>query len=355
MNIIAPVNNVFEVERIIKAGANELYCGVMPKELWEKYNIMSCLNRRPSVTSNLSNYNELAKVVKLAHNHGISVSFTLNEFYPETQYNLVVEEFKRALSCEVDAFVVSDIGLLYMIQKRHLKKCSFKIHISNCGNVFNSKTAEFYSELGAERIILPRDLTIKEIKDLTRLLSVPMEMEAFILNQKCHNIDGFCTFQHGISTVKHKNIFCSKVLHNILGLFPSKALKMARSYFMKNELACLLGYNLNIVGESNNLKIAEIRESHKQYSSMKKFLYSCGACSIYELNNAGVNYIKIVGRCLFGDKIKDISFIRNCINLLKAVETRKEYIQEIRKLRKRMFGPGMCTKEYCYYLDNDIY
>ncbi len=346
MKIVSPITRFSEVKALIKAGADELYCGVIPFDLLKKYGLASCLNRRPNLFSNLNGYGELEKLVKLAHAGNVRVGLTINEFYPQTQIELAWEQFERGLACGVDAFIVSDIGLLYRIMKERQKNYHFEVHISNCGTTFNSETAEFYRGFRASRIILPRDLNIEEISDLVGLMPVAMETEAFILNQRCHNIDGFCTFQHGISPVRRKIVLANCLGSFVAGMIPDWFLRFAQRSAVENELACCLDYDIKPANDSSDVKTA-----YSYYENRaRNFLDSCGACSIYDLNSMGIGYLKIVGRCLVSDKIRDIRFIKACVGLLDSVVVRSEFVQAVQRLRKKFFGSEKgCGREYCYY------
>ncbi len=199
MKITAPVNKPEEVEKIIKEGAGELYCGVMPAEWKNKYTNIVSPNRREWTSANLSGFDELKEVVNIAHACGVPVFLTVNTFYTQEQYPLILRQLTEANRIGVDALIAGDLGLLALLKKEGL---NIDIHISNIGTAFNSETVAFYKELGAKRIILPRQLMVDEIVDLVKSES-GIEFEVFGMNSGCKNIDGFCTYQHGISEIMY--------------------------------------------------------------------------------------------------------------------------------------------------------
>ena len=345
MKIVSPVTSFSETRALIKAGADELYCGVLPADLLRKYGIVSCLNRRPNVFSNLSGYRELVKIVNLAHAGNVRVALTINEFYPETQIEPAWEQFKRGIECGVDAFIVSDIGLLCRIQGEK-KNARFEVHISNCGAVFNPESVAFYREFGASRIILPRDLNTAEAAGLVGSMPAGMEAEAFVLNQKCRNIDGFCSFQHGINPPGIRFPPVSAFGKLIAGLIPVRFLKSARISAIENELGCCLDYDISPA--EGSLGAETIRSYYENRAC--RFLDSCGACAIYDLNAAGIKFLKIVGRCLVSDKVKDIRFIKACLGLLDSAAGKNEFTRGVKGLKEKFFGTEKgCGREYCYY------
>ncbi|MCK5393081.1 MAG: U32 family peptidase, partial [Candidatus Omnitrophica bacterium] len=160
IKVLAPINRPEEVEQIIKAGADELYCGVLPENWKQRYSNIASPNRREWTSANLSNFGQLREIVKTAHSYGVPVYFAVNAFFTEQQYPLIMSHITEAKAAGVDALIVADIGLMLNIKEANL---DINIHISNCGTAFNSETVEFYRDLGASRIVLPRQLMIDEI------------------------------------------------------------------------------------------------------------------------------------------------------------------------------------------------
>lgn len=93
MKLIVPISKVEEVLPIIEAGADELYCGVLPLEWYKKYTNVASINRAERMRSNLKNFDELKQIVKMAHSYNIPVSLALNSIYTEDQYPLLFIQF----------------------------------------------------------------------------------------------------------------------------------------------------------------------------------------------------------------------------------------------------------------------
>lgn len=352
MHIVAPIVRLNEAEAVINAGADEIYCGVFIKERSDKYSI-GCLNKRPGASLNLVNYSDLKMLVKKAHLYNIAVNFTLNEFYYEREFLLANEQMEKALDCGVDALIISDIGLICKLREKRYDRV--KLHISTAGTTFNSETIKFYKELGASRIILPRHLTLNEIRNLaTKIKDISdIDLEIIILNERCYNIDGFCAFRHGVFTFYHR--LFSEFLNNRcwnknLVSALSKTVLKRRHNSTRGELACCLKYNINCIDDLCLKKKQDLKRTAVTFafSDPKTFLNACGACSIYDLNEIGIKYIKIVGRRLFGDKVKDVRFITDSMTLLSDKLTKNEYIEKIKELFQKTFR-YQCNRQYCYY------
>ena len=202
IKILSPVSCFDEVEDVIAAGADELYCGVLLEDWRNRYTVAASLNRRQEdnptlgTSPHFKNFEDLEKSTKVAHSHGVPVILTLNEhYYSQGQYPHLLSYVDKAREAGVDAFIIGDSAFMVSIRERGME---VPFHVSTAGTVFNSETAKFYQELGASRIILPRHLTMEEIASIAS--EVPdIELEAFILNSRCGNIDGLCTFQHGLA------------------------------------------------------------------------------------------------------------------------------------------------------------
>ena len=313
MKILSPVDRVEEVDELVKAGADELYCGGLTKD-WA-YRTVS-VNRRHEKQASFETFEELETCVKIAHSYGIPVFLTLNEHYCTAfDFPIVLGYAEKARELQVDAFIVTDLSLILALREKGVE-----IHISTGGTTFNSECAMFYRSLGAKRIILPRHLTVNEIRQIVE--NVPeIKMEVFILNSKCPNIDGFCTFHHGLTEVVEE--------------------EEKKNY----RNACMLPYEISadcpkesVVWERQHIwRIAHMDER------------PCGACALIDFIEMGVASVKIVGRGnTLSKKVMDIQFIKTAIDFLKESPTKREFTEKARKLYQETYG-WPCRIYMCYY------
>ncbi len=336
LKILSPLSQVAEVEPLIEAGADEFYCGVLPSEWREKYTVAACINRRQednkiiSTSPHLQSFEELAQSVRLSHARNIPVALTINEhYYSREQYPYLRDYIEQALRAEVDAFIIGDLGLLFTLQDMG---SSAKIHISTAGTAFNAEAVHFYRDLGASRVILPRHLSLEEIGEIAQKVS-GIELEAFILNSRCANVDGFCTFQHGLADLVDE--------------------KERKSY----ENSCMLLYEVSAAVEDCSDEEAEqiLREKiswERQHfwSALHIDDRPCGGCALFEFEEMGLAGVKIVGRDNAPEKkIKDVRFMRSLLRFLRENRPAKKSFRE--------FARTLYTEEYkwpclvfkCYY------
>ncbi|OGW75953.1 MAG: hypothetical protein A2Z72_04615 [Omnitrophica bacterium RBG_13_46_9] len=357
MKILAPINNPKEAEDIIRAGADEIYCGVLPADWRGKYTNVASSNRREWKAANLESFYGLKKIVDTAHAEKVPVYLALNALYTEEQYQQVFDQIEQSKNIGVDALIVADLGLLLNLKNR---KTGLDIHISTGGTTFNSETAKFYEELGASRIILPRHLRIREMEKIVR--SCPsLKFEVFILNSGCKNIDGFCTFQHGVNEILHprmwnlpKRLNFDRYFLNVVRRMPSKLAVRIKSDVFGIDSACLLNYKITMDSDPADLDKEKKQHILRNISSgftLLSGIDTCGACRLAELKDAGVYGVKIVGRNYStSKKISDIIFLRTVLRHMENnAPGKKEFYKYVKNVFRRTYG--LDCKSLCYYPD----
>ena len=358
MKILAPVNKSQEVESIIASGADEIYCGVLPASWLKKYTNVASPNRREWTSANLPDFKELNKVVDIAHVHHVPVYLTVNTFYTEEQYPLILQQIECAKKMGVDAFIIGDLGLILILKSVDL---NVSFHISNTGTVFNSEAIKFYKGLGASRIILPRQLSLEEISELVDSEN-NIEFEVFIMNSGCKNIDGFCTFHHGVSEILHPvtwNFFKRLGFdHYILELTrraPFGLSRRIKSNIFGIDSACLLNYKVSLISDESSQK--DSSAAIKAVCSSFNLLSGadpCGACDLYRLKKMGVDSLKIVGRNYpTFKKVKDVKFLKKLLLYLQQNPRVSE--EAFRKYSRSEYMSEYKTNcgNFCYRSNSD--
>ncbi|MBD3353711.1 MAG: U32 family peptidase [Candidatus Lokiarchaeota archaeon] len=110
-------------------------------------------------------------------------------------YNNELEELKKIIRVakdnEIDAIICHDLASIEIA-----KKIGIPFHISTQANISNYVSAQFYNKLGAERLILSRELNLKQIKEILEKTNI--EIEVFIHGAMCTAISGRCYFSSEI-------------------------------------------------------------------------------------------------------------------------------------------------------------
>ncbi|MDW7709034.1 MAG: U32 family peptidase [Deferrisomatales bacterium] len=188
---MAPVRSAAEVAPLCEAGADELYCGVAPS-WWEERYGGAWASRRDPRAAGVADLGELDRIVSLAGNRPVHVALNAAR-YPDGAVGELAE-FGRHLLREhgVSALIVADLELILTLTDQGLGP---RLHVSSLATVTNGSAAAFFRELGASRVILPRHLTLPEI----RACLVPgLEYEVFLLNDGCVFEEGLCATTHAL-------------------------------------------------------------------------------------------------------------------------------------------------------------
>lgn len=357
MKILAPINSPKEVKKVIQAGADEIYCGILSRNWMEKYTNIASSNRREWRAANLRSFDELQEVTDIAHSNNTPVYLALNALYTKKEYPLVFEQIERSQKIGVDALIVADLGLLLSLRQ---KKIDLDIHLSTGGTTFNSQTAEFYKELGVSRIVLPRHLQIQEIKQIVRRCP-SLKFEVFILNSGCKNIDGFCTFQHGVNEILHRQAWnlpkkfnLDSHLLNAIRRLPIKLAQKIKGNIFGVDSPCLLNYKVSFAAISADIN-RERRQSIIKNISSSFNLFSgidtCGVCRIAELKDIGVYGVKVVGRNYStSKKSRDTEFLKTVLSHTKNQNgDRREFYDYVKNTFRKMYK--LDCRSLCYYPD----
>ena len=191
VELLLPAGSIEKLDYAINYGADAIYLGMVDFSLrtMRKGDVITAEN--------------LKKAIDLAHSYGKKVYMTLNIYaYDEDIKNLYdcIDVIKDA---RPDALIVSDFGILNIIKN---KLPDIDIHISTQTNTLNSEAVKFWRDFGATRVILARELSIKQIAQIRK--NVPdIELEVFVHGAQCVSLSGRCLLSdymtHGERKANH--------------------------------------------------------------------------------------------------------------------------------------------------------
>ena len=327
MKIAAPISILDELEPVIAAGADEIYLGCVPEE-WRLRFGPSGMSRRPM--GNLDSIDSLKAAIDRAGALGATVSLTLNQqHYDKAQLDRILEISRIFADSGGYAMIVADIGLMSALADIRL---NVRIHVSSIAAVRNSQTARFFQDQGADRIVFPRYLTLKDI-ELICANAPDMEYEAFVLNDGC--------------------IFDEAVCHTIH--LPGRV----------GGAICMDNYTArHRRADERSLSALEadlLRTNDQTYKRWAWHKFSCGfsttedgypfgpcgLCAIPSLARAGIGTVKIAGREFpTKRKVKSIEMVKR---VLRRLESGDDVARFAVGLRNR---PDLCAEGHmCYYPD----
>ena len=196
VELLMPAGNLEKLEYAVRYGANAVYLGVVDFSL------------RAMRKGELITLANLKEAVNLAHSLGAKAYLTLNIFAFNDdikQLEGCIDVFKDA---NPDAVILSDFGVFNLVRKY---MPDTPVHISTQTNTLNYESVKFWRDLGAARVILARELAIKDIAKIRE--KVPdIELECFVHGSQCVSFSGRCLlsdyFTNGERKANHGN--CSQ-------------------------------------------------------------------------------------------------------------------------------------------------
>ena len=132
---------------------------------------------------------ELKQAVALCHSRGVAVHVTCNTMPRNGEIARMPEWLSYLQELGVDAAILADVGVLSLL-KKHAPRV--KAHISTQASVSNYQAAAAWYELGASRVILARELSLDEIREIRAKTPRELEIEAFVHGAMCVSYSGRC-------------------------------------------------------------------------------------------------------------------------------------------------------------------
>ena len=177
VELLAPAGNFISLRAVLENGADAVYFG------------LNDFNMR----ANAKNFSldELGEVSKIVAEYGAKTYLGTNIILNEKLACELQENLEIIASSEIDGLILSDIGLIEDTVSHGLEA-----HISVQENVTNSFALKTLKKLGAKRAILSRELSLREVTEITR--KSPIETEIFIHGAICMAISGRCFLSYGL-------------------------------------------------------------------------------------------------------------------------------------------------------------
>ncbi|WP_150152202.1 peptidase U32 family protein [Fusobacterium nucleatum] len=280
MKIVAPAGNMERFYSAISATADEIYLGL----------------KGFGARRNAENFTveELKKAIDYAHLRGSRIFLTLNTIMTNREIELLYPTLKDLYNYGLDAIIVQDIGYAEYLHKNFP---SIEIHGSTQMTVANYYEINYLKELGFKRIVLPRELSFEEIKEIRK--HTDMELEVFVSGSLCISFSGNCYMSSFIGGRSGNRGMCAQPCRK-----EYKTSCGEKSYFI----------------------------------SPKDQLY--GLDEIKKLQEIGVESIKVEGR------MKDVSYVYETVSYFRNLINGIDKKENTHKLFNRGYSKG-------YFYDND--
>ena len=132
---------------------------------------------------------ELPKAVEFAHDHGVKVHVTVNTMPRNEEISSLPAYLEQLDSAKVDALILADLGA-FTLAGKYAPHC--QRHISTQQSISNYVCAQAWYDLGAQRVVLARELSLNEIQTIRRKVSPELEIETFGHGAMCVSYSGRC-------------------------------------------------------------------------------------------------------------------------------------------------------------------
>ena len=295
--LLAPAGNFEKLQAALIYGADAVYIG----------------GKNFSLRAYADNFDEeeILKAVEFTHKLGKKIYVATNIFAHNSDVDELEKYFRFLDSAKVDAVLISDVGIFSLAKS--LAK-NFEIHVSTQANVTNYRTANFFHELGASRIVLARELTFEEISEIKSKCSA--ELEIFVHGAMCISYSGRC--------------YLSKYLTGRDG----------------NQGACTHScrWKYNLVEEKRPGEFFEVGEdSRGAYVMNSKDL--CLLPHIDKIISCGVSSLKIEGRMKSVNYVSEVvkvyrEAIDNFFESPQNFKIKSEWLESLDKISHRPYTTG---------------
>jgi U32 family peptidase len=173
--LLAPAGDIEKLEYAAVYGADAVYFGMKDFSL-------------RSYAGNFS-LDDASKAISFLHKKGKKAYVTLNIYPNSLEYEQLIHLAKELEKLKVDAFIVSDLGVINEIKRAGIKT---ELHVSTQANTLSYQTVLAYKELGIKRVNLARELSFDDIKVIQKALKGSVETEVFIHGAVCFSYSGRC-------------------------------------------------------------------------------------------------------------------------------------------------------------------
>ncbi len=250
LELLAPAGNMLKMKTAFSYGADAVYLGIPDFSLRVRINDFDLKG--------------IKEAIKYAHDKGKKVYVTINIFAHNEHLKKLPAYIKALKLMKVDALIISDPGIIALVKKNWK---TAEIHLSTQANCTNLEAVKFWAKQGLKRIILGREVTLKEIKEIHK--AVPkVELEYFVHGAMCMAYSGRC--------------FLSKLILDRSGNLGDCA------------QPCRWAYDVTLKTKNHPQELELVEEAHGTYLLNSKDL--CLLNHLKELIEAGITSFKIEGR-----------------------------------------------------------
>lgn len=304
LEVLAPVGDYERLLTAIYFGADAVYFA------GKKFGLRAFANNFDE--------EEIKNVVQYCHEHNVKAYVTVNILAHNNDFVGLLDYLKYLDSVHVDAVIVSDLGIAHLVKEY----TNLELHISTQANITNAESAKMWVKLGAKRLVLARELSIEEIKEIKVAVGEDIDIECFCHGAMCISYSGRCLLSNYFVGRDSNKGACAQ--------------------------PCRWGYSIHSENQQNdvpgNFPISE--DERGTYIMNSKDM--CLVDHIKELVEAGITSFKIEGR------MKTPYYVATTVNTykraikdyLEGLQPTFNYVEELEKTSHRLFTTGFYFGAY---------
>lgn len=255
---------------------------------------------------------EMTEAVNYAHLHNVKVYVTVNILAHNQDFLNLIPYLKFLESIKVDGVIVSDLGIMSVIKEN----TNLEIHVSTQANITNLYSANTFIKFGAKRLVLARELSLKEIKEIKDNIPENIDIETFVHGAMCISYSGRCLLSNYFTHRDSNKGACAQ--------------------------PCRWKYALHFIDDKDNSNQYYPIEEDDRGTYILNSKDLCLIEHIKDLSESGIYSLKVEGR------MKSTYYVATVINAYKRAindylnnnKPSFNYIEEIKKSSNRDFTTG---------------
>ena len=219
IELLSPAGDIERLKVTLLYGADAVYIG------GEKYGLRA----------NATNFtlDEIKEGCSFAHKLGKKVYLTLNIVFHNEDMEGVYDYISAVVDAGIDAFIVSDPFIISYIKNNHP---NVEVHLSTQNSTTNYKTVEFFQKQGVDRVVLAREVSLDEMREIYNKTKI--DLEVFIHGAMCTCYSGRCALSNYVTNRDANRGGCAQVCRFTFGVEGKKDFTFATK---DNNLAAYIG------------------------------------------------------------------------------------------------------------------
>ena len=271
--LLAPAGDFERLEAAVEYGADAVYLG------------SDCFGMRTAAAS--FGGDNLKKACDYAHSKDVKVYLTCNTVPRNNELSFLPDFLKYAAECGVDAFIITDIGVMGFAKKY---APDVEIHISTQAGITNYASANAFYEMGAKRIVTARELSLDEIIEIRKNTPSDLEIECFVHGAMCVSFSGRCLLSNYMTGRDSNRGDCAQPCRWRYSLVEEKRpgeyfpveQDNTGTYIMNSRDMCLIEHIPELVKAGINSFKIEGRAKSAYYTAVSVNAYRCAIDSYAE-------------------------------------------------------------------------